>query len=141
MHELLWRMGMKRVSIFGIWHEICTLSLPTFHANCWLIKWICWKNVFQQYDFCTSELLENILTLLGKIRLSSLFSKINWSYNRHNVSATIWDQKFLLQSDLYCSDCLHLDIKMNVSPMASTRCWPTIYILQMITLKLHLAYN
>ncbi len=110
MHRLLWNMGMKRVSILGIWREMCTLYLPTFHANCWLIKWICWKIFFRQYDFWPSELHEKILTLHGKICLSSLFKKINWNYNLHDVSATIWDKNFLLNSDLYGSDRLHLDI-------------------------------
>ncbi len=121
---------MKRVSIFGIWHEICPLSLPSFHVNFWPIKWFWWQNVFRHYDFWPSELHEKILTLFWKICLSSLYSKINWSYNCHNVSATIWDQKFLLKSDLYGSDLLYLDIKMKVSPMASTlwtQFWPTIY--------------
>ncbi len=78
----------------------------------------------------TAELHEKILILLGKICLSSLFSKINWSYNRHDVFATIWDQKFMLKSDLYCPDRLHLGVKMKVSSMASTWCiqlWHTIY--------------
>ncbi len=83
-----------------IWHLMWKLSLPTFHANCWLIKQNCWQNVLRQYDFWLSELHEKILTLPGKICLSSLFSKINWSYNIHNVSAAIWDQKILLKSDL-----------------------------------------
>ncbi len=138
MHELLWSMGMKRVSIFSIWREICPLPLPTFYVNCWPIKWSGWQNFLRQCDFWPSELHEKIVTMFGKIHLSSLFSKINWSNSRHDVSATIWDQKFLLKLDLYGSHLLHLVIKMKVSPMASTwwtRFWPTIYILQMMTLK------
>ncbi len=134
----LWSMGMKRVSIFGIWCENCPLPLPTFRANYWLIKWICWQNVLRQYDFWPSELHEKSLTLLGKICLSSLFSKINWSYDRQNGSAVIWDQKFLLKSDLY------LDIKMKVSSVFSMWCirfWPTIYIRHMMTHILKLTYN
>ncbi len=140
---LLWSMGMKRVSIFGIWRENCPLPLPTFHANCWLIKRNCWQNVLWQYDFWLSELHEKILTLLGKICLSSLFSKINWSYNRHNVSAAIWDQKFLSKSDLFCPDRLHLDVKMKVSSLSSTWCirfWHTIYRHQTMTQILESAY-
>ncbi len=83
---------MKHVSIFGIWREICALSFPTFHANCWLIKCF-FGNMISDYAW---ELHEKNLTLLGKIRLSSLFSQINWSYNHHNMSAAIWDQKILL---------------------------------------------
>ncbi len=111
MHRLLWSMGMKRISIFRIWRENCPLPLPTFHANCWLIEGICWKNVFRQYDFWPSELHEKILTLLGKICLHSLFSKMNWSYNRHNVSATELHEKILT---LLGKICLHsLFSKMN----------------------------
>ncbi len=136
------RTALKHVdeACLHIWH----LPLPTYHANYWLIKWFCWQFFFREYDFWPSEQHRDILDLLEKIHLSSFFSKINWSYNRHDVSATIWDQKFLIKSDFHGSDCLHLDIKRKVSPMASTWwtwCWPTIYIRQMMTLKLNLAYN
>ncbi len=57
------------------------LSQPFMRIADLLIKRNCWQNVLQQYDFWPSELHEKILTLPGKIRLSSLFSKINWSYN------------------------------------------------------------
>ncbi len=129
-----------------IWYltENCLLPLPTFHANCWLIKRNCWQNVLRQYDFWLSELHEKILTLLGKICLSSLFSKINWSYNRHNVSAAIWNQKFLSKSDLYCLDRLHLGIKMKVLSVSSTWCirfWHTIYRHQTMTQILESAYH
>ncbi len=129
-----------------IWHLTSKLSIasPNFSCECWLIKWICWQNVLRQYDFWPSKLHEKILTLHGKIWLSSLFSKIYWSYNCHNVSATIWDQKFLLKSDLYCPDHLHLDIKTKVSSVSSTWCiqiWHTIYRHQMMTQILKSAYN
>ncbi len=104
------------------------LLTKCFSAIWFLTIWTTWENS----DF------------VWESRLSSLFSKINRSYNRHDVSATIWDQKFLLKSDLYGSDRLYLDIKMKVSPMASTwwtRFWPTIYTHQMMTLKLNLSYN
>ncbi len=141
MHRLLWSMGMKRVSIFGIWRENSPLPLPTFHANCWRIKRNCWQNILRQYDFRPFELHEKILTLLGK---SSFFGKINCSYNRHNVSAAIWDQKFLSKSDLYCLDRLHLGVKIKVLFVASTWCirfWHTIYRHQTMTQILESAYH
>ncbi len=144
MHLLLWSMGMKSVFIFGVWRENCSLPLPTFHMYCWLIKWICCQNVLRQYDFWLSELHQKILTLLGKHFLSSLFSKLNWSYNCHNVSAAIVDQKFLLKSDWYCPDHLHRDIKTKVSSVSSTWCiqfWHNIYRQQRMTQILILAYN
>ncbi len=121
-----------------IWHLTSNLSIASPNLSCELLtdKINLLKNLFQHYDFWPSELHEKILTLLGKIRLSPLFSKLNWSYNRHNLSAAIWDPKFLLKWDKYCPDHLHLDIKIKVLSVASTWCIrfrPTIYIHQMMT--------
>ncbi len=101
---------------FFILSHIWALPLPTFHSNCWLIRWICRENVLCQYDFWTSDLHGEIPTLHEKICLRSLCSKINWSHNHHKVSAVIWDQKSLLKSNLFCSDHLHFSTQFWSSP-------------------------
>ncbi len=71
------RGGMKRVSIFGIWRQICPLPLSTFHAYCWLIKmnllikcssaiwfltiWTTWENS----DFAWEKLILSLKNMLA----------------------------------------------------------------------------
>ncbi len=124
----VWAWSKKRTIGHTTWHVI--------HIS--MLCYVMASNVLgcRPYDFWPSELHEKILTLLGKIRLSLLFSKINWTYNSHNMSAAIWNQKFLLKSDLCCPDHLHRDMKMKVSSMGSRWCirfWHTIYRHQLMT--------
>ncbi len=129
-----------------IWHLTWNLYIPSPNLSCELLtnKMNLLKKCFSARWFLTISTTWENLTLLGKICLGSLFSKINWSYNRHNVSAKIWDQKFLSKSNLYCPDRLHLGVKMKVSSVASMWCirfWHTIYRHQTMTQILESAYH
>ncbi len=127
--HLMWNLYIVSPNI---WCELLTdkmnLLIKCFSAIWFLTIWTTWENS----DFAWENLFKFII------------SKLNWSYNRHDVTAAIWDQKFLLKSDLYCPDRLHLDIKMTVSSVASTWCvrfWHTIYRPQTMTQILKSAYN
>ncbi len=71
------------------------------------------------------------------VNLFKLFSKINWSYNRHNVSAA----RNSFQNWIYIALIV---CKMKVLSVASTWCirfWHTIYRHQMMTQILESTYN
>ncbi len=129
-----------------IWHLMSKLSIASSNHSCKLLT-----DKMNLLIKCSSAIW--FLTIQNTLENSHfawenlfkfIFSKINWSYNRHNVSATIWDQKFLLKSDLYCPDHLDLHIKTKISSAFSTWCirfWDTLYRHQMMTQLLKLSYN
>ncbi len=131
-----------------IWHLMWNLYIVSPNLSCELLteKMNLLKKYFSAIWFLTFfiKYMRKFWLCLGKFVLSSLFSKINWNYHCQDVSATIWDQKFMFKSDLYGSVRLHLGIKMKVSSVSSTWCirfWHTIYRHQMMTQILKSAYN
>ncbi len=116
-----------------IWHLTTNLSIAFPNLSCELLTDkmnLLIKCSLAIWFLTIRTTWENSVFTWENSFLSSLFSKKKWSYNRHNVFAAIWDQTFLLKSDLYCPDYRHLGIKMKVSFMSSMWCirfWHTIY--------------